>query len=204
MARPKRVRAAAFLCSAHTPAQFPPPTLPEVAFAGRSNVGKSTLLNALAGRRALAKVSRTPGKTQAINFFLVNDELRWVDFPGYGYAKVSKKMQAHWGRLVTQYLDGREDLRGVMCLSDSRRAPTELDVKLVQWLNTLDVPWVGVLTKADKLKQAERVRAERRAREVYGCGPDQPLVLCSATTGRGLDALWPYLLLSDELADRPD
>lgn len=204
MAHPRRVRSAEFLCAAHTLAQVPPPTLPEVAFAGRSNVGKSTLLNALAGRRALAKVSRTPGKTQSINFFLINEVLRWVDLPGYGYAKVSKKLQAEWGRLVSRYIEERAVLRHVLCLSDSRRRPTAQDVQLVEWLVALQVPWVAVLTKADKLKQAERVRAARRARDAYGCGPDQPVVLCSATTGRGLDALWPYLLLAAAAGDRRD
>lgn len=194
MAASRRVRAARFHCAAHTVAQFPRATVPEFAFAGRSNVGKSALLNALLGRKGLAKVSGTPGKTQSVNFFDIDDCCRWVDLPGYGYAKVSKRLQAHWGRVIAQYLETRAVLQCVVCLSDSRRPPTDLDVQLTQWLDSCGVSWVGVLTKADKLKQSERARAEGAARAAYGCGPDHPILLCSATTRRGLEGVWPFVL----------
>jgi len=194
MAAARHVREARFLVAAHTPAQFPAPTLSEIAFAGRSNVGKSSLLNALVGRKALAKVSATPGKTRSINFFDLDGVVRWVDLPGYGYAKVSKRLRSQWGDLIRRYIEGREVLDRVICLSDSRRAPTSLDVQLVEWLDACRVPWVGVLTKVDKLGQGDRTRAIARAQAAYACAPDQVLILCSATTGRGLSDLWPHVL----------
>jgi len=197
MARRTRVRQVAFELAAHTPKQFPKPTLPEIAFAGRSNVGKSSLLNALAGRKTLAKVSQAPGKTRSINFFVVDDAVRWVDLPGYGYASRSKKERDAWHRLIESYIADREPLELVVCLSDSRRPPTESDVQLVEWLTEIRVPWIGALTKADKLSQSEKARAEHLAREAYACDPHRPLILCSAKTGAGLDALWPFIFPRD-------
>lgn len=196
----RRVRQAEFLVAAHTLQQIPRPGAPEIAFAGRSNVGKSSLLNALAGRKRLALVSQTPGKTRSINFFTINGDVLWVDLPGYGYAKVSRTLQAEWGRLVTQYLEARPSLVRVICLSDSRRPPTAQDVQLVEWLEDNGVAWLGLLTKADKLNQSKRAKAVRQARDAYACDAAHPLLLCSATTGRGLDALWPHVLPADEHA----
>ena len=118
----------------------------------------------------------------------------WVDLPGYGFARVSKKLRTHWGRLVSEYLEARKTLQLVVCLSDSRRAPTALDLQLVEWLEHVGIPWIGVLTKADKLKQSQRVKGERNARDAYGASDGRPLLMCSATTGRGIERIWPYVL----------
>ena len=135
--------------------QLPPPGLPEVAFAGRSNVGKSSLVNALTGRKTLARVSHTPGRTQQINFFDLGQRLMLVDLPGYGHAEVSKKRQQNWGRLIRDYLKGRVPLRIVCLLIDSRHGLKELDQEIMTLLDKAAVSYRVVLTKTDKTKQAE-------------------------------------------------
>lgn len=140
-----------FVISAAHPNQFPAGDLPEVAFAGRSNVGKSSLLNMLVGRRSLARISATPGKTQQINFFRLDDHLHLVDLPGYGFAKVSKADRLDWARLIEQYIAHRPQLRLVVSLVDIRHDPTALDRDMFAWLESVGMPFLVVLTKHDKV-----------------------------------------------------
>ena len=166
----------------------PEPTLPEVAFAGRSNVGKSSLLNRLVHRRKLARVSNTPGRTREVNFFKVNDSFVLVDLPGYGYARVSKERRAEWRPLIEGYVRASPELRGIVELLDARHDPTADDLKMLDFLGEVGVPTIVVLTKMDKLTPAERkVRATERAAQL-GLDTDQ-VIPFSAVTGEGRDAL---------------
>lgn len=159
---------------------------PEVAFIGRSNVGKSSLINAVLGRKGLARTSGTPGKTREFNFYLVNGRFYVVDLPGYGYAKTSKKDRARWAARIERYLMEREPLRAAFHLIDSRHAPTDLDRDVIAAMTGQRVPYVAVLTKADKLSGNERTKSVARAEEVLQAfGLEAPIVLTSAKTGRG-------------------
>jgi GTP-binding protein len=162
----------------------PDSTLPEVAFAGRSNVGKSSLINRLVNRKKLARVSNTPGRTREINFFRVNDDFVLVDLPGYGYAKISKETRAAWRPLIEGYLRGSRNLRGIVQLLDARHDPTRDDLQMLEFLADLEVPTIIVATKTDKLQRArvtERVRELARAAGVS----DEQVIAFSATTGAG-------------------
>ena len=150
-----KIRSADFILSASSPWQFPPPTLPEIAFAGRSNVGKSTLINSLLNRRKLVKTSSTPGKTQLINFFNINDKFHFVDLPGYGFAKVPENVRKQWQRLIEAYLQERETLRNVVLIVDSRHGPTAQDRQLKDWLDYYERPVLIVASKIDKLKRGQ-------------------------------------------------
>ena len=174
-----------FLTSAAAPAGFPPPELPEVCFVGRSNVGKSSLLNRLAGRRAPAAVSKTPGRTRLINFFQVGDRYRLVDLPGYGYARVPDRVRAPWEGLVLAYLRGRESLALNLLLVDLRREPLPSDRAALDLLLETGSPVAVVATKADKLKRGPRTVRLGLLREAYGRGGTIPVIPCSAAPGRG-------------------
>ena len=150
-----KIHSAEFLLSASTTRQFPAATLPEIAFAGRSNVGKSTMINSLLNRKKLVKTSATPGKTQLINFFKVNDQFYFVDLPGYGYAKVPKGVQRKWQNLVEAYLSERETLRNVVLIIDCRHSPTVQDRQLLEWLEYYQRPSLIVASKIDKLKRGQ-------------------------------------------------
>ncbi|MEZ7852757.1 MAG: ribosome biogenesis GTP-binding protein YihA/YsxC [SAR324 cluster bacterium] len=150
-----KIRSAEFILSASSPWQFPPPTLPEIAFAGRSNVGKSTLINSLLNRKKLVKTSSTPGKTQLINFFNINDKFHFVDLPGYGFAKVPENVRKQWQRLIESYLQERESLRNVVLIVDSRHGPTKQDRQLKEWLDYYERPVLIVASKVDKLKRGQ-------------------------------------------------
>ena len=150
-----RINSAEFLLSASTTRQFPTETLPEIAFAGRSNVGKSTLINSLLNRKKLVKTSATPGKTQLINFFKVNDKFYFVDLPGYGYAKVPESVRRKWQDLVESYLSERKTLRNVVLIIDSRHNPTIQDRQLLEWLKYFQRPSLIVASKIDKLKRGQ-------------------------------------------------
>lgn len=154
---------------------------PEVAIAGRSNVGKSSLLNKLVGRRKLAKVSQTPGKTRALNYFVVDDRFYLVDLPGYGYAKVSKKMKEAWGELIESYLTRSESLIGLVLLLDARREPTPEDLQLLAWLEARQLPAMLVLTKADKLSRNQLNQKLALAERELGL----PAIASSIKTGQG-------------------
>jgi GTP-binding protein len=193
---------AVYLAEAREAGHWPPEGPVEVAIAGRSNVGKSTLLNRLAGRRALARVSKTPGRTRGIIFYDLslrlpgtNERLalRLVDLPGYGYAQVSRDERKAWQRLVEGYVKARSSLRLFLILLDARRAPGEEEIQLVEWLRSERVPHHLVVTKTDKLRTAEHGAARGKARSAFG--PDAPPVsLVSGETGEGVDALWAVLL----------
>jgi len=159
---------AAFLASAGLSTQFPPPGPAEVAFAGRSNVGKSSAINALTGRRRLAFSSKTPGRTQTINFYDLGEEGRLVDLPGYGYARAPRIERDRWERLVGSYLQERETLVGVVMVMDARHPVMPLDDRLLDWLAPFSRRLMAILTKADKLSRTERTAALARANRVVG------------------------------------
>ncbi len=166
----------------------PEPQLPEIAFAGRSNVGKSSLLNALVRRKAFARVSRTPGRTREINFFRVNDQFMLVDLPGYGYAKISKERKLAWRPLIASYMRGSPYLRGVVQLLDLRHDPTEDDRVMLDFLADLGVPTLLALTKVDKLGPVARAKRITALCEAYGVDEDQ-VIPFSAHEHIGRDAL---------------
>jgi GTP-binding protein len=191
-----RARAASFLTSATGPAGFPADGPPEIAFAGRSNVGKSSLLNAVVGVAGLARTSATPGRTRLLNFFQVTapfgDELRFVDLPGYGYAKVPREMRASWQPMIEAYVKARAGLRLLVVIIDARRGPEEEETELLEWLDELDRPALVVLTKSDKLPKNKRLPAAARARRDLGLG--RAPILFSATDPvllrAGAEELW--------------
>jgi GTP-binding protein len=181
---------AAFLKSALLESHYPSPAKPEIAFAGRSNVGKSSLINALLGRKKLARTSSTPGRTQALNFFLIQDRYYFVDLPGYGYARVPLAVKRTWGTMVETYLRRRPNLKGVVLILDIRREPTEGDLQLLGWLNRYGIHPIPVLTKADKLSRSRSAaRAGLISTQLKAFGPDEPTVF-SAKTLQGRQELW--------------
>lgn len=154
-----------FVISAVGKKQYPDQGFPEVAFAGRSNVGKSSLINTLINRKNLARTSGRPGKTQTINFYLINDNFHLVDLPGYGFAKVSKDIKAKWSEFIEEYLNDRPNLVGIIQLIDLRHPPTEDDVMMYEWLKHLGVPFILVATKADKISKGQHLRHKKIIRE---------------------------------------
>lgn len=184
-----KILSAEFVTSATEPAQFPADGLPEIAFAGRSNVGKSSLLNAFLGRKQLARVSRTPGRTRLLNFFRVTVSdgkgFLCVDLPGYGYAKVSKAVQEQWGPMIEGYLRDRRALRGVVLLTDVRRGEEE-EISLARWVREQGLGLIAVATKTDKLPYGQRAQAIRDLEALLSV----PVIGCSATTGEGTDEVW--------------
>ena len=191
---------AEFILSASSPEQFPKDGRPEAAFIGRSNVGKSSLLNALirrgagkggAPRKELARVSRTPGRTQSLNFFLLDRRFYFVDLPGYGYAKAPRKLTTKWGKLAEGYLRNRSQLRLVVLIVDLRHGPTRLDHEMKDWLVARDRTYLVAASKSDKLKSDERARAIRAVQQAFGS--TLPL---SAKTAEGVPALWDSIFSS--------
>jgi GTP-binding protein len=188
-----KVRNAEFLGASSEPGRFPPALHPEVAFAGRSNVGKSSAINRLLARKHLARTSSTPGRTQQINFFNVDQKLVFVDLPGYGYAKVSHAARAAWRPLVESYLRQRDALTGVVLLVDVRRGIEEEEQQLIEFLAAIGRPLAVVATKVDKLNRRERTAATAAFRAgLRDAAPsvDVPLIAFSAETGEGLEVVW--------------
>ena len=191
-----KIISADYSLSAHRGDQCPPGELPEVAFLGRSNVGKSTLINTLLGRKKLVRTSSRPGCTRALNFFLINQRWNFVDLPGFGYAEVPKDLKAGWGRLVLDYLDRRETLAAVVFLQDGRRQPGTEELFLWEFLRNRGRRVIPVLTKADKLKRGARSRQLKLFAEAlapFGVDPGD-VIWFSALTREGRDRLWDRLL----------
>ena len=186
-----KIRSAEFILSASSPWQFPSPTLPEIAFAGRSNVGKSTLINSLLNRKKLVKTSSTPGKTQLINFFKIYDKFHFVDLPGYGFAKVPETVRQQWQRLIEAYLQERESLRNVVLIIDSRHGPTSQDRQLKEWLDYYDRPVLIVASKIDKLKRGQIQKHLKIIRQDLSLDTT-PLAHSSLEKGRR-DEIWKNL-----------
>ena len=181
-----------FTVSVHRLNQLPEDDLPEVAFAGRSNVGKSSLMNRLLGRKDYVKVSAKPGKTQGLNFFLCDGSFYLVDLPGYGFAKVSRTMRQAWGELIASYLEKRRQLRAVVVIVDIRHPATEQDGQLLAWLSAKNIPAITVYTKADKLSGNERGRQAALLDAGHSLTPDKRVIF-SAKTGMGKDELLSWL-----------
>ncbi len=182
-----KITSTEFTKSAFNESHWTTDGLPEIAFLGRSNVGKSSLLNSLLQRKGLARTSNTPGRTQSINFFLVNESFYFVDLPGYGYAKVSKTMRADWGKMAEEYLANRQELALSIHLVDSRHQPTELDRELHDWLVFHQRKHIVVATKSDKLS-ANKLKTSLR--EIENSLPESEIIAYSSVTGAGKDALW--------------
>ncbi|GAB6192690.1 ribosome biogenesis GTP-binding protein YihA/YsxC [Desulfocastanea catecholica] len=177
-----------FLLSVHSLKQLPPLELPEIAFAGRSNVGKSSLINTLTGRKSLVKVSARPGKTQGLNYFRVGDHFFLVDLPGYGFAKVPKVMQNNWQSLISTYLEKRETLKCVVVIMDIRHEPKTQDTQLIQWLKQNAIPCLPVYTKIDKVSGSIREKNARLLDAGHTFSAEER-ILFSAKTGQGREQL---------------
>ena len=176
---------------------LPDNSLPEFAFAGKSNVGKSSLINALMERKSLARTSAKPGKTQTINFYNVNGEFYFVDLPGYGYARVSREEQARWGKMVERYLHGTRQLRCVFLLVDIRHTPGENDVQMMRWIRESGFPAVVAATKADKIKRSQLAGQVKKIREALELSPEERVIPFSAETKAGKEEL--HALIAGEL-----
>ena len=188
-----KIATAEFLASAVAPAQYPRQPLPEVAFAGRSNVGKSSLINTLVHRKNLVKTSATPGKTRAINFFVVNQRFLLVDLPGYGYAKVPREIQASWRPMVETYLQQRDTLRAVVHIVDLRHPPTTQDQQLRSWLLHHRITVVTVATKADQVTRGQHPAHLQAIRQELALPTEEPVLLFSAHNREGRFLLWRCL-----------
>jgi len=171
------------------PSQYPSQHLKEIAFAGRSNVGKSSLLNLLTGRKKLARVSGSPGKTRTINFYIINDEFRIVDLPGYGYAKVSKSMSEGWGEMMETYLEGRPNLLKVIQLVDIRHAPSKQDVEMYEYLRHFGLDGIVVATKADKISRNQLQKHVKMIRQTLKLSPEDKVIPVSALKKTGYEDL---------------
>lgn len=179
-----------FLISAFRESQYPPPDKPEIAFAGRSNVGKSSLINVLVNRKNIARTSSSPGRTRSINFYSVNKSLYFVDLPGYGFARVPIKVKKSWQKMVETYLQKRSNLKGVVVIIDIRRGPVSWDMDLLNWLRHYNIPNMIVLTKADKIsRQQARKQARMIVNQFPGISTAAP-ILFSSKTREGREEIW--------------
>lgn len=184
-----KITSAEFIKSVYPKDDYPPDRYPEVAFVGRSNVGKSSLINTLVNRKGLARTSSAPGKTQSINFYLINRSFCLVDLPGYGYAKVPKQVHKTWSPLIEEYCRKRKTLSGVVVILDARLGPTPLDLSLIAWLKDLSLPAKFILTKADKLSKNKITKALQQTASTLFIDPEQ-IVPFSSHTGAGKKQLW--------------
>ncbi|MBW2607033.1 MAG: YihA family ribosome biogenesis GTP-binding protein [Deltaproteobacteria bacterium] len=183
------IKSAEFVTSAVKPSQYPPAVLPEIAFAGRSNVGKSSLINTLVNRKRLVKTSSTPGRTQLINFFNINAEFSFVDIPGYGYAKVPASVKKKWGPMIETYITTRKTLKGVVLIMDIRRIPKREEMNMLDWLNHYGIPSIPVLTKSDKLSKTRQQKQLKEIANTLSADKDN-LILFSAKSRQGKDEVW--------------
>jgi GTP-binding protein len=203
-----KITSAEFVVSAVGPKQYPADGLPEIALVGRSNVGKSSLLNKMMNRKGLARTSSKPGKTQTLNYFRVNNMLYFVDFPGYGYAKVAKSLKQQWGKMIENYLKQRQELRFVIQLVDIRHAPSKDDVAMYDWCKEIGIPTVVVATKGDKIARGRWLQHTKVIREQLQLRGDDALIVFSSETGQGRDELWGEIVRrlrqEDETAPEAD
>ncbi len=188
-----RVKSVEFVKKASQPEQFPQGELPEVAFAGRSNVGKSSLINTLINRKKLAPTSGQPGKTRTIDFYIINGKIYLVDLPGYGFARVSKKLKEKWGRLVEGYLQNRSQLKLVVLLIDIRHDPTEDDILMYDWLKHYQVPVLVAATKRDKLSRGKALENIKGIEEILEVEPEDLVVPFSAKSKEGKEEIWKHI-----------
>ena len=183
------VKNATYLTSAVQPKGYPEVEMPEIAFAGRSNVGKSSLINVLVNRKSLVRTSSTPGRTQMLNFFDINEEFLLVDLPGYGFAKVPLSVKKAWAPMILTYLKSRQNLAAVVLLFDIRRVPREEDIQLLDWLEELNIPTIPVVTKADKVNRSQRAKHVKAISEETGL-PVDAFTLFSALKREGMEDVW--------------
>jgi GTP-binding protein len=188
-----KITSAEFIKSAVWPPQYPLATMPEIAFVGRSNVGKSSLINTLVGRNNLAKTSNTPGRTQLINFFTINKKISFVDLPGYGFAKVPQSVKKDWGDMIEAYLRERQSLCLVVFILDIRRDPSADDLSLRDWLENYRIPYLYILTKADKLSNNQAIARKRAIEKILRVSSEKKPILFSAKTQKGKDDIWNFL-----------
>lgn len=185
---------AEIVLSAVSKQQYPNDSMPEIALAGRSNVGKSSFINRLLGRKNLARTSSKPGKTQQLNFYNIDDQLRFVDVPGYGYARVSKSERTKWGKMIEEYLTTRGNLRGVVSLVDMRHAPSADDVQMYEFLKYYEIPAIIVATKSDKIPRSQWHKQEMLIKETMDFDANDDFVIFSSETGQGFDDAWQAIL----------
>lgn len=192
-----KITKAEFIISAATKDQFPINGMPEIALAGRSNVGKSSFINRMIQRKQLVRTSSKPGKTKTLNFYLINDSFYFVDVPGYGYAKVSKRDRQKWGKMMEAYFESRQTLNAVVLLTDIRHEPTNDDVQMYDYLKYFDLPVVIIATKLDKVSKSKRAIYLERTKAVLQVEVTDEIVPFSAVTGEGKDQAWkaivPYI-----------
>ena len=191
----------AFIKSAFRQSHYPPPDKPEVAFAGRSNVGKSSLINVLVNRKSIARTSSTPGRTQAINFFSVADRFYMVDLPGYGFARVPLRIKRAWGTMVESYLRNRPNLKAVVVILDIRRDLSADDERLLEWLNHFGIPALLVLTKADKISRSQATSRSKLLRDQLESLSTERPTLFSAKTKEGRKEIWEKILQTIQTED---
>jgi len=188
-----KVNTAEIIISAVKPDQYPDTELPEFALAGRSNVGKSSFINRMIGRKALARISSKPGKTQTLNFYLINEALHFVDVPGYGYAKVSKREREAWGKMIETYLTTRDQLKAVVMIVDLRHPPTNDDIMMYDFVKHFDIPVIVIATKADKIPKGKWEKHLKVVKETLEIEPDDQVILFSSETGQGKEKAWAAL-----------
>lgn len=198
------IKSTTFIKSAVHPEHYPAGDLPEVAFAGRSNVGKSSLINVLVNRKNLVRTSSTPGRTQLINFFEVNNRMMLVDLPGYGFARAPVAVRKQWGPMMETYLSSRGHLRGVILILDIRRTPCAEDKCMLEWLAGLSIPAIPVITKCDKVSRNEKAKQSEMISQVLGV-PKNRFTYFSALSKAGRDDVWERIerLLGDDIAESP-
>jgi GTP-binding protein len=185
-----KISSAKYVLSAVKPSQWPEGDLPEIALAGRSNVGKSSLINTLLNRKNLARTSQKPGKTQTLNYYLINDIFYFVDVPGYGYAQVSKSERAAWARMLETYFTENRNLRGVVQLVDFRHPPSKDDIQMYEYLKYFQIPTIVAATKSDKISKGRHQKHKKIIREGLQMVADDPLVVFSSFNGTGKEELW--------------
>ncbi|WP_078379498.1 ribosome biogenesis GTP-binding protein YihA/YsxC [Sutcliffiella halmapala] len=188
-----KVTQAEIVISAVKPEQYPTDLMPEFALAGRSNVGKSSFINKMINRKNLARTSSKPGKTQTLNFYLINEMLHFVDVPGYGFAKVPKSERDAWGRMMQTYLTSREQLRAVLLIVDLRHAPSKDDVTMYEYLKHYELPVIVIATKADKIPKGKWQKHLKVVRETLDMQKEDEVVLFSSETAQGKDEVWGIL-----------